>query len=109
MMLSFLPEAFVNSSVDGVQLFAQKFKQDIYNIFLFIYELFCVAEQPNKSPQKIYKSILQFIDSCIAFDEFQIKILKVLLSILICNLLIISILWQFFGRQICDRFTRPGM
>lgn len=42
-------------------------------------------------------------------DEFQIKILRVLIIILCINLLSIWITWNKYGEKITERFMKPGV
>lgn len=42
------------------------------------------------------------------FDEFQLKILKVFLIILLINVVLIVVLWNIFKDRIHERFIEPG-
>jgi hypothetical protein len=50
----------------------------------------------------------EFLD-WFAFDEFQLKLLKGFLLVLVCNFLFICIAWSFYGQNISEKFMRPGM
>src|ERR1700691_4779128 len=42
------------------------------------------------------------------FDEFQWKIFKVLLFIVLINLALIGLFWQIFGDRIIEKFLQPS-
>jgi len=46
--------------------------------------------------------------SWLAFDEFQIKLLKGLLFILCANICLIYMSWKVYGKRISEKFMRPG-
>lgn len=48
----------------------------------------------------------QLTAGALDFDEFQLKLLKVFLGILLCNLLLIFAAWRFYGKDIYQRFIR---
>jgi hypothetical protein len=52
-----------------------------------------------------------FCDSIInwlAFDEFQVKLLKGFLFILCANIFLICMSWKVYGKRISEKFMRPG-
>lgn len=44
----------------------------------------------------------------LAFDEFQIKLLKGFLFILCANICLIYMSWKIYGKRISEKFMRPG-
>lgn len=44
-----------------------------------------------------------------AFDDFQLKLLKGFSIVLFCNVLFISLAWNYYGQRISDKLMRPGM
>lgn len=51
-----------------------------------------------------YESVVRWL----AFDEFQIKLLKGLLFILCANICLIYMSWKVYGKRISEKFMRPG-
>lgn len=51
-----------------------------------------------------YVSIINWL----AFDEFQIKLLKGFLFILCANICLIYMSWKIYGKRISEKFMRPG-
>lgn len=51
-----------------------------------------------------YESVIRWL----AFDEFQIKLLKGLLFILCANICLIYMSWKVYGKRISEKFMRPG-
>jgi hypothetical protein len=51
-----------------------------------------------------YDSIINWL----AFDEFQIKLLKGFLFILCANIFLIYMSWKLYGKRISEKFVRPG-
>lgn len=51
-----------------------------------------------------YESFVRWL----AFDEFQIKLLKGLLFILCANICLIYMSWKVYGKRISEKFMRPG-
>jgi hypothetical protein len=51
-----------------------------------------------------YESVVRWL----AFDEFQIKLLKGLLFILCANIFLIYMSWKVYGKRISEKFMRPG-
>lgn len=51
-----------------------------------------------------YESVVRWL----AFDEFQIKLLKGLLFILCANICLIYMSWKIYGKRISEKFMRPG-
>lgn len=111
--MSFVQFDLLNASYTDVQLFVNKFISETYNIFVILLQFLSISDESQGTVKftytQIYETIVKFLLSFFQFDDFQIKLLKVLISFFVCNLLIILILWHFFGRQICDRFMRPGI
>jgi hypothetical protein len=52
----------------------------------------------------LYDSAINWL----AFDEFQIKLLKGFLFILCANIFLIYISWKIYGKRISEKFMRPG-
>jgi hypothetical protein len=55
--------------------------------------------------------LFQFYENAInwlAFDEFQIKLLKGFLFILCANIFLIYMSWKIYGKRISEKFMRPG-
>jgi uncharacterized membrane-anchored protein YitT (DUF2179 family) len=50
-----------------------------------------------------YESVVRWL----AFDEFQIKLLKGLLFILCANICLIYMSWKVYGKRISEKFMRP--
>lgn len=110
--MSYVQFDLLNATYTDVQIFVNKFISETYNIFVILLQFLSISDESQLSVKfsytQIYESIVKFLLSFVQFDDFQIKLLKVLISFFICNLLIILILWHFLGRQICDRFMRPA-
>lgn len=51
---------------------------------------------------------LENLPYSIHFSNFQWKLLKGFSLILLINLLLICIAWRVFGKNICERFMKPG-
>ncbi|KAJ9579046.1 hypothetical protein L9F63_024849 [Diploptera punctata] len=51
-----------------------------------------------------YSSVINWL----AFDDFQIKLLKGFLFILCANLFLIYVSWKIYGKRISEKFMRPG-
>lgn len=51
-----------------------------------------------------YSSVINWL----AFDEFQIKLLKGFLFILCANICLIYMSWKIYGKRISEKFMRPG-
>jgi hypothetical protein len=51
-----------------------------------------------------YESVINWL----AFDEFQIKLLKGFLFILCANIFLIYMTWKIYGKRISEKFMRPG-
>jgi hypothetical protein len=52
----------------------------------------------------LYESAISWL----AFDEFQIKLLKGFLFILCANIFLIYMSWKIYGKRISEKFMRPG-
>lgn len=48
------------------------------------------------------------IRSLLAFDDFQLKLLKAFLAVLCGNVFFIVVAWYFYGNRISQRFLKPG-
>lgn len=62
----------------------------------------------TSTPVEIREFLYVTYTTVTSIDEFQIKILRVLIIILCVNLLFISISWGKYGEKITERFMKPG-
>lgn len=62
----------------------------------------------TSTPAEIREFLYVTYTTVTSIDEFQIKILRVLIIILCVNLLFISISWGKYGEKITERFMKPG-
>jgi hypothetical protein len=51
-----------------------------------------------------YDSVINWL----AFDEFQIKLLKGFVFIVCANICLIYMSWKIYGKRISEKFMRPG-
>lgn len=50
----------------------------------------------------------KYLTTLSPYDEFQFELLKIFCVILFTNTLLLVIIWQVYGKQICQRFMKPG-
>ena len=62
----------------------------------------------TSTPAEIREFLYVTYATVTSIDEFQIKILRVLIIVLCINLLFISISWGKYGEKITERFMKPG-
>lgn len=46
--------------------------------------------------------------SLLPYDEFQFELLKVFCAIILANTGLLFVVWKVYGKQICQRFMKPG-
>lgn len=46
--------------------------------------------------------------SLLPYDDFQFELLKVFCAIIIANTGLLFVVWKVYGKQICQRFMKPG-
>lgn len=63
----------------------------------------------NDTQSKIVAFIIENLPYSIQFSNFQWKLLKGFSLILITNLILICVAWRIFGKNICERFMKPGI
>lgn len=103
-MTSFSIDSIINSSVDGFNTLLT----NVTAVFTNFLSLIITQENTITYADgvlSIYKNFLQFL----YFDEFQLKLLKAFLIILLLNVVLIYISWRVYGKRICERFMKPGM
>lgn len=84
----------------------------------FLYQYVCeklnyVLESTyGVSLKELYHRTVDFVTSLnsdfLNFDDFQLKILKVFLTVLLINLILIIFLWNAYKDRIYERFIQPG-
>lgn len=63
----------------------------------------------NDKQSKTLTFALENLPYSVHFSNFQWKLLKGFSLILLINLLLICVAWKIFGKNICDRFMKPGL
>lgn len=63
-----------------------------------------LSENPSKSVLTAVENLPEYFHC----DEFQWKLLRVFAALTFINLIFIFIAWKLYGKQICDRFMKPG-
>lgn len=77
---------------------------DYYNILLE--SIYDISAKELKSVISFFLIHISFVIS--DFDEFQLKILKIFVGILLFNLTLIFILWNVYKDRIHEKFIKPG-
>lgn len=52
--------------------------------------------------------LLQYFNTVLPYDEFQIELLKLFCAIIATNTFLLFVVWKIYGNQICQRFMKPG-
>lgn len=98
-MSSFLVDNILNSSyADALKAYYSSLSAYIINSFVSL----------SGDQSKSVLTILENLPEYFFYDEFQWKLLKGFLLLLVSNLLLIFIAWRVFGKRICERFMKPG-
>ena len=63
----------------------------------------------NSWPLHFLLDCYAIVISWLAFDDFQIKLLKGFLFILCANLFLIYLSWKIYGKRISEKFMSPGL
>ncbi len=97
-MFDFISENSADSEDIPFSFLRAKFKQ----VLTIVYGL----------PEQYFDSLVSdgayFSSAFFNFDDFQLKILKVSLTILILHVVLIVILWNKYKAKIYERFIQPG-
>jgi hypothetical protein len=68
-----------------------------------------LPDTPQALPDYQSSDIFSDFVDWFAFDDFQFKLLKGFLVVLTFNIILICTAWHFYGRNISDKFMRPGL
>lgn len=75
------------------------------NLSSYLFDLLVVL---NEKQSRSLTIALDSLPYSIHFSNFQWKLLKGFSLILIINLILICVAWKIFGKNICERFMKPG-
>lgn len=103
-MIAVSDDASVNSSLIDV---VRSYVLELIGTVSHILELASNLTGPNNLSFHFIYDCYDSVITWLAFDEFQLKLLKGFLLILCSNVLLILISWKIFGRKIFERFMKP--
>lgn len=103
-MSAFLDFVTIFSSIDGVTFFLNNTISTITNIFGSV-----INEESTQTYSQGFFVIYKNLSEYLHFDDFQFKLLKVFLFVLLTNILLVYISWRIYGKRICERFMKPGI
>lgn len=96
-----------DADVIGDNIAETSFLERIYNYYnILLLSVYEISIKELKSIISYFSVHTSFVIS--DFDEFQLKILKIFVGILLFNITLIFLLWNIYKDRIHERFIKPA-
>ena len=96
-----------DADVKSENIVETSFLQQIYDYYyILLTSIYKISVEELKSVIFIFFTHISFVIS--DFDDFQLKILKIFLGILLFNITLIFVLWNVYKDRIHEKFIKPG-